>query len=105
MVSGCRHDDFISRFFGWSTHGIRYAAAARGGELAPAATEPHPRRTSMPNALARRIVLGSSLALLATAPSMASGLSAFQHGGRATGQAGAFTARAADPSAVTYNPA
>ena len=29
----------------------------------------------------------------------------FQHGGRATGQAGAFTARAADPSALTYNPA
>jgi len=29
----------------------------------------------------------------------------FQHGGRATAQAGAFTARADEPSAVTYNPA
>ena len=29
----------------------------------------------------------------------------YQHGGRATGQDGAFTARASDPSAVTYNPA
>ena len=28
-----------------------------------------------------------------------------QHGGRATGQAGAFVARASDPSAVRYNPA
>jgi len=35
----------------------------------------------------------------------ASGFGLFQHGGRATGQAGAFTARAADTSAVTYNPA
>ncbi len=29
----------------------------------------------------------------------------YEHGGRATGQDGAFTARASDPSAVTYNPA
>jgi long-chain fatty acid transport protein len=35
----------------------------------------------------------------------ASGFSLFQHGGRAMGQAGAFTARAPEPSAVTYNPA
>lgn len=35
----------------------------------------------------------------------ASGFGLFQHGGRAMGQAGAFTARASEPSAVTYNPA
>ena len=35
----------------------------------------------------------------------ASGFGLFQHGARATGQAGAFTARASDPTAVTYNPA
>lgn len=47
-----------------------------------------------------------SLALLAAAsPAAASGFGLFQHGGRTTGQAGAFTARASDPSAVTFNPA
>src|SRR6202035_5519017 len=35
----------------------------------------------------------------------ASGFDLFQHGGRATCQAGASTARASDPSAVYYNPA
>jgi long-chain fatty acid transport protein len=35
----------------------------------------------------------------------ASGFGLFQHGARAIGQAGAFTARASDPSAMTYNPA
>jgi long-chain fatty acid transport protein len=35
----------------------------------------------------------------------AAGFGLFQHGGRAMGQAGAFTARASEPSAVTYNPA
>ncbi len=35
----------------------------------------------------------------------ASGFGVFQHGGRPTAQAGAFTARASDPSAVSYNPA
>lgn len=35
----------------------------------------------------------------------ASGFGLFQHGGRAMGQAGAFTARASEPSAVSYNPA
>ena len=59
----------------------------------------------MTHARALRMVIGSSFALLAAAPAAASGFNAFQHGGRATGQAGAFTARAADPSAVTYNPA
>jgi long-chain fatty acid transport protein len=37
--------------------------------------------------------------------SFASGFLLFQHGGRATAQAGAFAARAADPTAVRYNPA
>ncbi len=35
----------------------------------------------------------------------AAGFLLFQHGGRATSQAGAFTARASDPSAIYYNPA
>jgi long-chain fatty acid transport protein len=51
----------------------------------------------------------SAVALLAVflplRPAAGSGFGLFQHGGRATGQAGAFTARASDPSALTYNPA
>lgn len=43
--------------------------------------------------------------LLAAPPAAASGFDDFLHGGRATGQAGAFVARAADPAAVRYNPA
>jgi len=35
----------------------------------------------------------------------ASSFGLFQHGARAIGQAGAFTARASDPSAIFYNPA
>ncbi|HEX2254700.1 MAG TPA: outer membrane protein transport protein [Thermoanaerobaculia bacterium] len=51
-------------------------------------------------------VLALALAVLATAgDAAASGYGRFQFGGRATAQAGAFTARAADPSAVYYNPA
>jgi long-chain fatty acid transport protein len=54
----------------------------------------------------RRVVLLCLLAALAGAPlASASGFGLFQHGGRATGQVGAFTARAPEPSAVTYNPA
>src|SRR3954452_22610231 len=54
----------------------------------------------------RRIVLLCLLAALAGASlASASGFGLFQHGARATGQAGAFTARASDPSALTYNPA
>jgi long-chain fatty acid transport protein len=45
------------------------------------------------------------LALLAANPAGAVGYGLFQHGGRTTGQAGAFTARASDPSALTFNPA
>lgn len=59
----------------------------------------------MTSANARRMMIGSSLAVLAVLPAAAASLSVFQHGGRAAGQAGAFTARAADPTAVTYNPA
>lgn len=40
-----------------------------------------------------------------TSPALAGAWGSTQHGGRATGQAGAFVARASDPSAVTYNPA
>src|SRR3954453_23275378 len=54
----------------------------------------------------RRIVLLCLLAALAGASlASASGVGLFQHGARATGQAGAFTARASDPSALTYDPA
>jgi len=54
----------------------------------------------------RRVVLLCLLAALVCASlASASGFGLFQHGGRATGQAGAFTARAPEPSAVTYNPA
>jgi len=53
-----------------------------------------------------RVVLLCLLAALAGAPLVsASGFGLFQHGGRAMGQAGAFTARASEPSALTYNPA
>lgn len=51
-----------------------------------------------------RFVCVLMLALSGSAgPAFAISLS--QHGGRATAQAGAFTARASDPSAVRYNPA
>lgn len=53
----------------------------------------------------RLLVLALLLAALAAPPAAASGFGRFQHGGRATAQAGAMTARAADPSAVFYNPA
>lgn len=59
-----------------------------------------------------RPVVTSCLALAALAgltvsssPAAASGFGLFQHGGRAMGQVGAFTARAPEPSATTYNPA
>lgn len=52
----------------------------------------------------RRLALGLG-AFLAAAAADASWFSRFQHGGRATAQAGAFVARADDPAAVTYNPA
>lgn len=58
----------------------------------------------------RKIIPPSSVAflLLATTAATAAaegGIGRFQHGGRATAQAGAMTARADEPSAVTYNPA
>jgi len=45
------------------------------------------------------------LGLLPAAGANAASFGRFQHGGRATGQAGAFVARADDPAAVGYNPA
>lgn len=54
----------------------------------------------------RRSALPALLcALLGSTPASADLFGRFQHGGRATGQAGAFVARAGDPAAVTYNPA
>jgi long-chain fatty acid transport protein len=54
----------------------------------------------------RRIVLSCLLAALGgSSLASASGFGLFQHGARAIGQAGAFTARAVDPSTVTYDPA
>jgi len=43
--------------------------------------------------------------LLQAGLAAASGFGVFQHGGRATGQVGAFTARGSEPSALSYNPA
>ncbi|MEM7051527.1 MAG: outer membrane protein transport protein [Acidobacteriota bacterium] len=45
------------------------------------------------------------LAIALAAPAAASGFFRFQHGGRATAQVGAMTARADDATAVFYNPA
>jgi len=82
---------------------------------AAASTVPGPRprtpatRRRRAGALRRRLALGAVLAILAAlaapAPAGASGFYRFQHLGRATGQAGALTARADDPTALTYNPA
>jgi long-chain fatty acid transport protein len=62
-------------------------------------------RRPVPHALAL-VTLVTSIALLtAGSPAFAGGWGNIQHGGRATGQAGAFVARASDASAVSYNPA
>jgi long-chain fatty acid transport protein len=53
----------------------------------------------------RVVALCLFAALAGASLASASGFGLFQHGARATGQAGAFTARASEPSAVTYNPA
>jgi long-chain fatty acid transport protein len=53
----------------------------------------------------RVVTLFISAVLVQAGLAAASGFGVFQHGGRATGQVGAFTARASEPSAVTYNPA
>lgn len=54
----------------------------------------------------RSIAPLAALLLLAAAGAAGADLiTKFQHGGRATAQAGAMTARADDPSAVSYNPA
>src|SRR5687768_8729996 len=44
-------------------------------------------------------------ALAIASPAAAAGPLLFQHGGRATAQVGAFTARATDAVALSYNPA
>jgi long-chain fatty acid transport protein len=56
-----------------------------------------PQRSTLP--------LLTLAALLAAAPAGAQTILNFQHGGRATAEAGAFVARATDPAALTYNPA
>ncbi len=54
----------------------------------------------------RRALLLLLLVLLpSSAPLGAAGFGLFQHGGRGAAQAGAFVARADDPSAVRFNPA
>lgn len=53
----------------------------------------------------RRWTLAAAAGLLSAAAAHGAGFLLFQHGGRATGQAGAFGARASDPSAIYYNPA
>lgn len=61
----------------------------------------------MPNqrSTASALALGLVLLLAGADAASASGFYRAQHGGRATGQVGAFTARADDPGAVFYNPA
>lgn len=61
-----------------------------------------PSRPVIPSCLALAILAGLTVL---TGPAAASGFGLFQHGGRAMGQVGAFTARAPEPSATTYNPA
>ncbi len=51
------------------------------------------------------LVLAALVFLVAPPAAHASAWLNTQHGGRGTGQAGALTARADDPSALTYNPA
>ncbi len=53
----------------------------------------------------RRALLLLTVLAPAAAPLSAAGFALFQHGGRGAAQAGAFVARADDPSAVRYNPA
>lgn len=59
------------------------------------------RSSSVTALFAVLALLAAGLAL----PAAGDTIEKFQHGGRATAQAGAFTARADEPSAVTYNPA
>jgi long-chain fatty acid transport protein len=53
----------------------------------------------------RFVSLCLAAGLASAAHVSASGFGLFQHGGRAIGQVGAFTARGSEPSAVFYNPA
>jgi long-chain fatty acid transport protein len=52
----------------------------------------------------RRFVM-TAAALLAGGPALGSGYSVYEQGAKASAQAGAFAARADDPSAIFYNPA
>jgi long-chain fatty acid transport protein len=55
--------------------------------------------------LRRVVLLGLAAGLVFVQIAAAGGYGLFQHGGRGMGQVGALTARADDPSALTYNPA
>jgi long-chain fatty acid transport protein len=55
--------------------------------------------------MTRRISLAFAVCATLASAAHASGFLLFQHGGRATGQVGAFTARADGPLALAYNPA
>src|SRR5262245_38594644 len=58
------------------------------------------RAAALANALA-----GAALAFAGAGPALAAGFGIFEQGARAMGAAGAFTARADDPSAIYFNPA
>jgi long-chain fatty acid transport protein len=62
-----------------------------------------PHRRALPFLLA--VLTLAFILALPEAAAASGGILQFQHGGRATAQAGAFTARASDASAITYNPA
>src|SRR5512139_1908609 len=53
----------------------------------------------------RKQLIAVAAALLATVPAMASGFSIFEQSAKASGQAGAWVARADDAAANWYNPA
>ena len=55
--------------------------------------------------LLNRIVISVTIIIFLCAPVFASGFSIFTHGARGFGLAGAFAAKAGDPSAIFYNPA
>lgn len=79
----------------------------KGHPMTSTARRPtRPALCSAPAAIIAIVVAAVLLALgPVAAPAEAGNILSTQHGGRATGQVGAFTARASDPSAVTYNPA
>lgn len=63
-------------------------------------------RRSASSVVLAPLTFAALIGLLAVgSPALAGGWGNTQHGGRATGQVGAFVARASDASAVSYNPA